>query len=50
MNKNLNSSDPVYIVYWYNQDCIYQGPPKIVGIYNSKDEAFKRQQEICGKG
>ena len=46
----MNPGDPIYIVYWYNQDALYQGPPQIAGIYSCKDQASKRQQEVCGKG
>jgi len=50
MNININYGDPVYIVYWYNQDSFYLASPKIAGIYASINEAVKRQQEVCGKG
>ena len=50
MSINIKYGDPIYMVYWYNQDSLYQTSPKLTGIYASIDEAIKRQQEVCGKG
>ena len=48
--ENLKHGDTIYIVYWYNQDALYQAEAKIAGIYSSKDQAYSRMREVCGKG